>query len=300
MNKLLLSGVSALVNAKNQFSYPWFFGHFGASVLAASFLLEDNNLEPDVEAAIRSAVDDIVAGDAALFAPVSVAGANGAVSVSVDELLETLEQCVAVHSTTGHGVIFGTLGLKAIRKEPGLLTAETVKGLTALIKDCMVDVPNRHYGIADYQSVDVDYSDMRRFDCLQDAAIHSLQIHNRVYADQQIGDSYYFLAGDLLHCVTYAHALIELQAMGYESIARSGLHMLEKHMFLSTRPYSDLRPFTTDRVLNPLSLEFWRRSATEPHHIKLAYSWLALRELVPDEQRPSLMKDLSKYWVLYE
>ena len=108
-----------------------------------------------------------------------------------------MTECVKAHSTTGHGVIFDTLALRAFTIEPRLLIEKVSNGLVFLLRDCLDDVPNRHYGIAGYHSSDVDYTGIRYFTSAKEAADVSLSVHGAVYADQVIEDTYYFLSGDL-------------------------------------------------------------------------------------------------------
>lgn len=296
MDKILLAGISGLANTKARFKYPWFFAHSGASVLAAYFMLEENNFDPKVEILIRNQISKMVDGDDPIFSSVSTSERTE----DINDFLKVLAECAAIHSTTGHGVIFGTLALKAILREPDLLTEYVLHGLIALLRDCMNDVPNRHYGIPDYHAPDVDYSRINRISSIQDVARHSLHVHDAVYPDQMIDDTFYFLAGDLLHCVTYAHALLELDGLGYTTISADGLEPLQEHIFLSSRKHKDLQPFTTNSYVHPLQPSFWEREKTEPHHIKLAYSSLALSKDMSAEERESLFENLSKYWELYD
>lgn len=296
MNKYLLAGISALVKTKSRFNYPWFFGHSGASVLAGYFLLRDNDLPDEVRNAIAKHLDQIVAGDDALFSPVSYDSPQA----DQKEFIQFLSECVRVHSTTGHGVIFGALVLKAVTIEPCLFTKEVSDGVVSLLRDCLDDVPNRHYGIADYHSPDVDYSGIKILTSAKEAAGYSLSVHDVVYPDQTIGNTYYFLAGDLLHSVTYAHALLELEELGYGEIVSEGLDAISRHIFLSSRTHQDLEPIQTVQLYDPRTISFWDRSLSEPHQIKLAYSSLALTTSSTAEERARVFGTLSKYWASYK
>lgn len=295
-DKYLLAGISALARAKGEFDYPWFFGHSGASVLAGYFLLRDNDLATDVRSVIEEHLDQLISADEALFKAFSF----DACQADKQELMQCLSECVRTHSTTGHGVIFGTLALKAFTIEPALLTNEVSDGVVALLRDCLEDVPNRHYGISEYRSPAVDYSGIKLLRSAKEAADYSLTVHDTVYPDQIIENTYYFLAGDLLHCVTYAHALLELEELGYGDIVEAGLEAISRHIYLSSRTHRELEPIKATRAYDPTTLAFWNRSITEPHHIKLAYSSLALTASKSAEERSRVFGDLSKYWASYQ
>ncbi|WP_101758470.1 hypothetical protein [Oceanicoccus sp. KOV_DT_Chl] len=295
MDKYLHAGVSALVNTTRKLSLPWFFGHSGASILAGFFLLKDNDLDVEVSRAITKYLDQTISADPVIF---ELSSLNNSL-VSVDELLSAISICVNSHSTTGHGVIFGTLALRALVQEPKLLTRQVSEGLVTLLRQCLEDVPNRHYGINNYQSSEVDYSGCKSFSSVKEAAEYSLTVHETVYPDQTIGETFYFLAGDLLHSVTYAHALLELEALGYGEIAHQGLGPLSRHIFLSSRLHKDLYPLVAKRVFDPKQLSFWQRPLAEPHNIKLAYSSMALIANYSPQEKDKVFRNLSKYWAMY-
>lgn len=296
MNKYLHAGLSALVNTKNKANSPWFFGHSGASVLAGYFLLNDIELSGEVRTAIGNYLDETIARDPQLFELISL----GNTSENISEFIGVLSECTKAHSTTGHGVIYGTLALKAITLEPSLFTKEVSDGLIALLQDCLTDIPNRHYGIKDYHSADVDYTGMKTFLSAQEAGSYSLTVHAAVYPDQIIDDTYYFLAGNLLHAVTYAHALIDLEELGYSELVSAGLEPLAQHIHLSSRVIEQLQPIEVSETYDPTEIEFWSRPLNEPHQIKLAYSGLALTRTMSDERRRVVFSDLSKYWATFQ
>lgn len=295
MERYLHAGVSALANSKNKFNHPWFLGHTGAAVIAGYFLLKENDFSEEVKISIESYLNNLIANDDDLFEVVSTDEPQNV----TEDFLNTLSDCVKTHSTTGHGVIFGVLLLKAISVEPALFTKEVETGVRALLKDCLQDVANRHYKITDYHAPDVDFTGIKRFESVKVAAKYSLTVHETIYPDQLIDNVYYFLAGDLLHCVTYAHALCELADIGHYEMANSGLNALSEHIFLSSKSHSELEPISTMNTYDPNDLSFWERPITEPHHIKLAYAALSLTKNDPEEHRKSVFTHLSKYWEFY-
>lgn len=296
MDKYLQSGVSALANTKNKFDRPWFFGHAGASVLAGHFLLKDNEFSKEVRAKITEYLDSILASDPDLFAPADFSLPEA----SRSEILKCISEVVEVHSTTGHGIIFGALVLKAIAEEPTLFTKEVSEGVIALLRDCTSDVPDRYYGVSNYHSANVDYTGMKTFGSAGKAAEFSLTLHQTIYPDQIIDETYYFLAGNLLHSVTYAHALLQLEELGFGDLVAKGLDPLAKHMFLSARPHPSLEPLVTTHTYDPTEIEFWERSLNEPHQIKLAYSALALTRSFSDKEKKNVYRDLSTYWTYFQ
>ncbi|MEM8498123.1 MAG: hypothetical protein AAF542_08875 [Pseudomonadota bacterium] len=295
MHNYLEAGITALANTKLKYNYPWFFAHAGAAVLSGAFMLQSSTLSASTQRAIASSLDRMINSDPELYVP----AAENDARVEKDDLLQALQQCTLTHSTTGHGVIFGTLALKAALLEPALFTQSVSRGLVQLLEDCLIDVPNRHLGIENYRSSSVDYSGAKTFNSTREAANYSLSVHTRVYPDQSIDDTFYFLAGNLLHCVTYAHALLELDNLGYSKLANSGLDVLAQHMFLSAREHPALHTFSASAVLNPEDESFWERKVNEPHQLKLAYSALAIAASYTTEEKKTVFKDLSKYWEMF-
>jgi len=293
MINYLRAGVSALASVSP--NMPWFFGHTGAEVLAACFLLEEGQLSSEVRALLRNRLNQSIESGPELFSEKHFDDEK----CCDDDLLAVLKRAVNTHSTTGHGVIFASLALKAFSLQPGLLTRSVSDGLVSLVSACLEDTPRRHYGIEDYHSESVDYAGMARFDTPREAADYSLGIHSHIYPDQEIDGTFYFLAGDLLHSVTYAHALLELEQLGYEEFAVQGLEALEKHMFLSARKHSDLEPIEVVRQYDPTKLEFWSRELDEPHNTKLAYAAVSLTKKFPASDREKVFDGLSGYWELY-
>lgn len=203
----LQAGITALAKTTSQYKSRWFMGHLGAQVLAGYFLLNEAQLGDEIERLIGAQLDRVIDAHHDLFTPL---GDDGKHSDS-QPLLTQLDETVSTLSTAGHGVIYGVLGLKALLRDDSLATEAIVAGLVDLLQSCMSDSGSRYYGCDDYQKAELDLHEVGPFNTIEEAARFSLFEHEVVYPNQKIDGSFYFLAGNKLHDITYAHALYDLE-----------------------------------------------------------------------------------------
>ncbi|MEM7019082.1 MAG: hypothetical protein AAF512_17290 [Pseudomonadota bacterium] len=295
-NELLELGVIGLANTNKTYPYLWFHGHKGAAVLAAYFMIQEAGLDNAVNDAVAGFGHKIIAEDSGLF--VEDEPDHG--TADPGEIMQALEASINALSADGHDVIFSSLALKAFQAHPELATPSRVAGITVLIKACQFDNPKRYYGFEDYRVDSIDYSSVPSFENPKQAATYTLFEHEIVYPDQAIDGQNHFLAGDKLHDVTHAHALLELENIGYQSVAMQGLEALRKQFYLSDTTHipEAIQAFETDLLFDPRTLSFWQRDIIDAHQVKLAYSVLSLLQHVDESQHDAILVDMSKYWAL--
>ncbi len=293
---LLELGLSGLASTPKVFPGLWFHGHHGAAVLSAHFIRSTFSIPREVDEAVEAFAYKFVDSYPQIFAR----GTSASTRVSFAPLVAELGKTITTLTADGHDVIFASLALKALHARPDLATTDVVDGLVQLVKDAQDDNPKRYFGYDDYINQSVDYSDVPVFGSVRQAATHALYLHDTVYPDQTLDGHHYFLAGNKLHDVTHAHALTELEDLGYGDIAKLGLESLRKQFHLCdiTRVPHGVTPFVGKGLLSPYSLEFWQRDKSDAHQVKLAYSIMSLLQDVPDGEHDSILRAVSKYWQL--
>ncbi len=295
-NNLLEPGITGLANTPNLHPQLWFHGHHGAAVLAAHFMLQDVSLAADVKTAVAAAARQTMEANGPLF----TAAEDDAPAVDFAPVAEEIDRHIGTLTADGHDVIFASLALRAFHQQPSLATEARVNGIITLIQQAQNDNPQRYYGYDDYINEPVDYGDVPQFANLQEAVDHALADHEVVYPDQTVHGRHYFLAGNKLHDITHAHALVELQALGYTSTAAKGLDALRKqfHLCDTSRLPSNLQPCTSNELLDPWTLPFWQRGKHDAHQIKLAHAVMSLLQHTAPARRSEILRQVSKYWVL--
>ena len=297
-DELLELGLIGLANTSARYPGSWFMGHKGAAVLAAHFLCHSIPLDEDVLDAVTEFAQAIIREDEPLFTPAPAHPCtypNG-----ITPVVTKVEEVITQLTADGHDIIFASLALKALIARPDLATEPVVAGLVQLLNDAQRDDPRRYLGYDDYLNMPVDYSTVPEFESPHAAAMYALTLHNTVYPDQVIDGHAYFLAGNKLHDVTHAHALVELDNLGYHEIASSGIDALRKqfHLCATSRIPEGLAPFKAPYPLNPWQLAFWERDKTDAHQVKLAYSVMSLLASAEPAEREAILAPISTYWHL--
>lgn len=286
MNDRMKLGLTGLARAG---AVGWFPGHFGAAVLAGHFLLGRRDLPAEVKEEIATQTDAIPGLAPKLFVPFPEAAA---LPDAEARLVEALAPNVRKLAKSGHGVIYGSLALRALRERPELATAEIVLGLEKLFASARDDAPDRYWGVADYHAAPMP-SDPPPYASLDELARRAFDEMEVVYPEQQIDGETYYFSGEKLHTFTYAQALCDLDSLGYGALAREGLEPHRKHLALSrmTPPSGEPKRPAPDATFTPLTLHYWKRDRFDDHALKLAYAALALL----DRARPASY-DAGTFW----
>ena len=272
----------------------WSHGHHGAAVLSGYFLLKEQPLSNQVHRAITAHIKHLADQS---YTPFSAELADKQL-VTIDPLITQLDECASSLSAVGHGVIYAMLALKAIQLDPTLATAGIINGMVNLLQSTIHNDTTRYVGIQNYQSECIDDNNIETFTTISDAAKYVLYDNETVYPNQVIEGEKYFFSSNKLHNITHAHALLELENLGYETLAKKGLDSLRKQLHLNRIIPNDIAPYTATQTLDPRSKPFWRRQKSDPHHCKLAYATLSLLPLVDTQDHEKILKNASKYWAL--
>ena len=111
-NQLLKLGLIAM--SKSMENGFWLHGHIGAEILTNTFFIEELNVDEKTKKAILNRTLDIINSKTAYLSDdlLQLKSVNEDISTIENEVEKNINRL----STAGHGVIFGTLILKALQK----------------------------------------------------------------------------------------------------------------------------------------------------------------------------------------
>jgi hypothetical protein len=284
---LRAAGVRALANAGNE---NWFFGHLGACVVAGHAMLNDFDLSDPVRDGVASLADHIVDGN-----PQRFGDAGAGAMCEPKAVLKAIGDCIGTLHNSGHGIIYATLGLRAMAEDAALCTTAHCDGIARLTVAANDDSPQRYYGFEDYSTVVPTAEQVPEFDTPTEALAYAIEECEHAWSDAQIKDRRYFFNGEKIHGVTYSWALCELEQLGHSELATRGLGIARQMLLLNRQqPPAGAKPSPPARWI-PTDAEFWT-STTDPFHaLKLAYAALCAAEKL-DRPQEALLRSLSRIW----
>jgi hypothetical protein len=301
LKQIVEKGLTGLANAGSTNNGNWFVGHFGAEVLSLAFLLMNKRLEKPVELGVFERIDEIFKTHTTFFETPLLMDNVGAAH-EVDDFVKKIEDNIANLRVDAHLTIYSALALRGFSHYPELARPEIIQGLFRLIDACVSQEENRYYKLNPKAFSDKVL--LRKFAC--HSAIEAVKIaihqHSEVITDRGVDGEFYFFSGSRLHLVTHAHALLELEQMGYQNLVKLGLPAFTKHCICidaSGLP-EGAKPYKAKQLLDPRDSHFWQRDKTNPHHAKLAFAVLEIFAALPQENQIKALHDLSAYWELYE
>lgn len=293
----LVQGLAALGRAGRA---GWFDGHVGAAMIALGLFETENNLRQETRYLVRRQRTLHLARFADYFAlPTEPSRRIDGVA----PILAALAPHVTRLATSGHGVIFGALALRALHAAPEMATENLIAGIVALLGTAAEDRPNRYYGRPDYQArtteVPADGRDQPpAYQSSQDMIRAALAELDPVYDDAEIDGRRYFFAGEKLHGVTHAQALCLLEDLGHGPMARAGFAGHRRQLELNRQePPADQaiarrRPYH----LIPIDPGFWDGPCKDAHAFKLAYAGYDLLRRLPADERVRHLAGLARFW----
>lgn len=262
-------------------SRNWVVGHYGAGVLAAKFLLDQFPQKENISSMIHQRVNEYVEKHPALFGELEDSPIDPDWKAKI---LEGISLNLKHFRTVGHGIIYGTLALKALLEDESLAQKNIIQGITDLLTLSSQERLNRFYGIGNYDLVKVEASDkIIDYGNSTDMIKASFAELIESYPDQSIGEDFYFFTGAKLHIVTHAHALIMLEEMGFKNLAEQGYQNHRLHIKLARQTPPNPNKLKLDTSYEESS--YWSDSNKDPHHIKLPYSTFALLEILDQEAK---------------
>lgn len=286
---LRAAGVRALAHAGSE---NWFFGHLGASAIAAHSLLNDFGLPDDVRGPIEALCDRIVDGSPQRFGD---AAASGADPCEPKPILTAVGGALRSLRNSGHGIIYATLGLRAMSEDPALCTTAHCDGITRLVAAAQDDSPQRYYGFDDYTRVAPSADEVPDFRSLDEALAYAVAECATAFADAEIDGRRHFFRGEKVHGVTYTWALCELERLGHGELARRGLALARQMLLLGRqRPPGNSEPLAP-APSTPAEPSFWT-AVTDPFHaLKLSYAALGAADRL-GRPRGALLRALGPVW----
>lgn len=292
--KYLKLGLIALSNSTRFGS--WFHGHVGAEILTNTFFLLEFEVSADLERAIIGRIESILTLKSEFFESDLITSIEIS---SIGEIENKLEQNLKYLSTAGHGVIYGTLALKAIKHLNGWLPNEIRGGIIQLQLNAQRDFPKRYFGYDDYQNETVDLSSVPKFESPNEATRYCIK-HQDFFQNQEIDGVHYFFQGNQLHDITHSQALLMLEQMGYDKFCNLGLEQLRKQIKLGQSEPPRNKPFQSTVTFDPFEPSFWEREVSDEHHYKLAYSIAFSIKHLENISKEEVLAEVSGHWALMD
>jgi hypothetical protein len=283
----LALGLLALAKAQER---GWARGHHGAAVIASYFFCLEHGLDERTVHALRKQVDAFVAHRKAEF-PVLDPGPGEA---DPGPILEQLNAHIHELRSGGHDAIYASLALRALDELPHYATPKIVDGIRLLLVSFVETLPvvaetdwQREHPVPGYQSTE---------DLVHATREALLRPWDHVLA---VG------AGQVVHWVTHADALVTLEELGHADLARRGYAAHQRYLHQGvesgTSPGPEIAP------IDWLSPPYWESEAPRTpqkgtwffgHSFKLPYSLLRLLRGVDDEEiRSACLHRASQLYV---
>lgn len=286
----LSKGLTALANAAKK---DWFPGHFGAAIIAGEFLISECGLD-DVASLVRKSMDNFINTQPSLFKEINNKESDNNWK---EKILHSIRLNLDKLRTSGHGVIFGTLALKAFTLREELRTKGIVDGIVKLLELTAKDGLDRYYDIPNYDEVKVEPSDnipeyKDELDLIN-ACFSELDV---VYEDEFINNKSYFFTGCKIHGITHAHALCMLDELGYKDLSKKGYENHRLQMKLNRHKPSSPKLFKTEKIYYPFDKAYWERDLDDTHYIKFPYSAISLLKKLPWDKAEKYKKMVAPLW----
>lgn len=273
-------------------------GHAGACVLAAYYLAAEQDLSPRTLDALGRALDKQIEVYGGVFDALPEETPDPGL---LPRIPQALESNVDFLCAIGHNVIFAALALKALGDRPDCVTPTIVDGLCTLIHSFDDQTAIRLLSGAETievtdASVEGDAS-LPEYDSSGAMIRFSFDELNRFVT---IYRGYRAHPG---HLITHAHALVELERLGFVRLARRGhdAHRLHAKVLRRIHDFeSRERELIGPRRLDALGAEFWEAAAAkpgrvDPHKFKYTHSFFSLFDRVSgDERRAKSLSQLAR------
>ena len=247
-------------------------GHLGASVIAAYYLCNENDLDDRTQDAVKAHIDRELRDDP-LFLPTPKEEPDVS---RIEHLLTALSLGASDLREVGHNVIFAAAALKAFQSVPQAVTPFRVEGISKLIA-----------AFTTTQNVAVDASDQIPESPAETPLIDFIFREYLRSVVQYAG----YGQGWAGHLLTFGHAVIELSRLGYPKLGSRAYQAYR--MYIKTMRRG---PKEADRrilehspsSLTPLDYGYWeqRKSVRSGigHAFKYPYSFYNLLAKLDDSE----------------
>lgn len=272
----------------------WFNGHFGAALLAAYYMNQEQGLPAHVQEGLIRTCENYRASHADWFIPYENETADPEL---LDQVISGLRANTQRLSSSGHGLALGVLGLKALLDRPDLCTPGIIDGIVKMLNLTSQDRPNRYFGIADYFTVTPkQVTDIPVYQNATDmvrAAFAPLQV---VVPNGYFQEQHYFFTGEAEHALTHAHAILELERLGYFDLAQQAMINHRIQVYLNTRQPEEVKANAIEQPTfsSIFSEDYWAGTYGDPHAIKVPYAALPLLKYLPEAERTEAERNTCK------
>ena len=247
----------------------WFEAHWGAGILAGYYLCKENKLNSETVAGIKKQLDAVIRLNADQFtAPPEEQADEALIEEVPNALAPAMEDGLRAH---GHAVIFASLSTKALRDATYMAQPTLIQALCGLSRDITKLKVEKPKGTSAAQP----YADSQTM--IQET-FDSLARFKELLGRPSIQRP------NFTHMTTHTEALMNLEEMGYENLAKAG-HAGHRIHIGAPVPEVDLEAnasddrATLDALMsksywnNPQNLDQWNRKGN-PNDNRNGY-WIA-------------------------
>ena len=269
---VLAQGLMALAHAHKR---GWARGHHGAAVIASYYFCLEHPLDEPTLHALRGQVESFVQYRRAEFPGLDPGPGNA----DVGPVLEQLEAHVHELRSGGHDAIYASLALRALQDLPHYATPKVIDGLRRLLVSFVETLPV------------TEATEWQREHPAEPYADSAALARETLDAMQRPWESVLELgAGQVVHWVTHADALVTLDELGHGAIARKAWPAHRRYIHHPLGDGTGSGP--SKAAIDWLSAEYWEGKAPRQpqkgswffgHTFKLPYSLFRLLRGVEDE-----------------
>lgn len=307
----LLHGIRGLANAHRAGTMA---GHLGAAVAAGYFYSENLASLPDaVYRGVEAELDRVMQGEEAIWFNVRKVGLQPAdlfqplpeqpaAESGVRSIAAALSRHAGTLRQSGHDVIFASIGLRALHDHTEYATPAHITGIRQLIEAFGNTHPGRGYFGSQTgwrTGNQIQEAELPAMDNYADVADMVLVTVRELIASAAIHRQGF---GGLWHVINHAAAIVELERLGYDELARKALPAHRHHIRLwrlLPDMESELGP-VVQAVHDPREPEYWagmlkRDQARLTHRIKTLYGFSLLTPFITDPGLLQQAEDAFRY-----
>ncbi|MFD2331925.1 hypothetical protein ACFSR7_21945 [Cohnella sp. GCM10020058] len=259
---LLENGLAVIASCRRRTGDIW-DAHFGAAAIAAYFFIAENRLDADVARKISAQADRMVsehleesAGSVQPDRTATEKRRKHSASEGERVIAEALEETIDGLYWVGHNAIYAAASIKAIRELDGWGEPEDVQAISELIRSFKGKIPGRSW--IGYKTSEVRALALLEMEGegpagIEDGAALSRAMLRELTAFETIyrAEAHHDLIG---HMLTFSHALVTLEELGYRALFERGLGPLFK-LVHALRASRHLRPGEPVKLYSPIDRE---------------------------------------------
>jgi hypothetical protein len=261
-----LDGMARAFSSTTWTNWQMNFGHRSAGMICACYLVREGRCEREAEPHLERLMAREWAG-MPLFAPLPE---QSPTPRDLERLLAALAQHFGTHRHIGHDVIYQSLALRVLREHPETITPNRIQGLLRMAEA---------YGATG--APESPPSDGR----------HDPQAFSAWILDAFIRSTDVQLLMGHGHLLTFAHAVLDLYALGYTDVARraeGGLRRFAENCLQPNPGIPSVKRPTALYQWQPESRDYWTHlpegvlERDTGHVIKYAYAFTGFCRLARD------------------